>query len=251
MAEPRVAVITGAGSGIGREVSRVLASERWALILAGRRRTCLDETAQLLKDTGEAKCVIIDIDLTLEDAPAIVIAAARDNYGRLDMLVNNAGQVSRTSIMETSDALLHRLLDINLVAPARLTREAWPMLVESGSGRIINVSSMASIDPLSGFFAYAASKSGLESLSRSIHIEGHAHHIRAFSIVPGAVDTDMLREVVDESAIDHAALLDPRVIADIIASCARGERDSESGRCIYVEPGTRSTGTDATVTPVP
>jgi NAD(P)-dependent dehydrogenase (short-subunit alcohol dehydrogenase family) len=112
---------------------------------------------------------------------------------------------------------------------------AWPHFCTRNTGCIVNVSSLATTDPFPGFFAYAASKSALESLTRSAHGEGKRHGIRAFSVAPGAVETPLLRQNFSEKVLPHAATLDPEAVASLIVDCIEGRRDEDRGKSIAIK----------------
>ncbi len=225
--EPRVALITGAGSGIGRATAQRLADEGWRLALLGRTQATLDETASMLPESAASLILIVDLadHAACQDAIRRTVA----HFGRLDAIVNNAGIAPRVPIAETDATLVRHVLDRNLVGPIVLVTAAWPELT-ARRGRVVNVSSMASIDPFSGFTAYAASKSGLDSLTRSIMAEAGDSGVTAFTINPGVVETPLLRRLFDEATVPKNVALPPDRIADEISACLRGDRDERAGR---------------------
>lgn len=222
-----VALVTGAGGGIGRATAIALAEHGHRLALLGRSPGKLEATAAALPPGVES--IVLEVDLTDDAACVDAIDAIRDRFGRLDVIVNNAGAASQVPIEETDAAFVRRMLDTNLVGPIVLVSSAWPMLVEH-RGCVVNVSSMASIDPFTGFTAYAASKAGLDSLSRSIMAETGDSGVRAFTINPGIVETEMLRGLFDESVVPRDAALPPEAVAREIVACVDGRRDERVGR---------------------
>jgi NAD(P)-dependent dehydrogenase (short-subunit alcohol dehydrogenase family) len=225
--DSRVALITGAGSGIGRATAQRLAADGWRVALLGRTQTTLDETASMLPES--AASLILVADLADHDACRDAIERIVGHFGRLDAIVNNAGVAPQVPIAETNATLVRDVLDRNLVGPIVLVTTAWPELT-SRRGRVVNVSSMASIDPFQGFTAYAASKSGLDSLTRSIMAEAGETGVTAFTINPGVVETPLLRRLFDESVVPKDVALPPERIADEIAACLRGDRDERAGQ---------------------
>jgi NAD(P)-dependent dehydrogenase (short-subunit alcohol dehydrogenase family) len=223
----RVALITGAGSGIGRATAERLAADGWRVALLGRTQSTLDETASTLPES--AASLVLVADLADHDACRDAIERIVGHFGRLDAIVNNAGVAPQVPIAETNATLVRDVLDRNLVGPIVLVTTAWPELT-ARRGRVVNVSSMASIDPFQGFTAYAASKSGLDSLTRSIMAEAGETGVTAFTINPGVVETPLLRRLFDESVVPKDVALPPERIADEIAACLRGDRDERAGQ---------------------
>jgi short-subunit dehydrogenase len=157
------------------------------------------------------------------------------------VLINNAGVGVVAPIPQTSDDLLEQTYRLNAFAPAWMTREAWPAFAAQYAGAgiggcIITISSMASIDPFPGYFAYAGSKAAASIMAASIAKEGAAIAVRAFALAPGAVETSMLRAAFDESMISREQTLDPAQIAEITLACAQGRHDHLNGRNIPILP---------------
>jgi len=231
MIEAPVAIITGAGSGIGRATALRLGDQGYALVLAGRRRDALAETAELCS-AGEI--LIVPADLRSQPEAEEVIDAAAQAYGRIDVLVNNAGFGQVVPIASQTPEQFHETLLINTYAPAWMTMRAWPVMQRQRKGCIINIGSMAIYDPYPGFFAYAASKAALALMTLSISKEGSPAGIRAFCIAPGATETRMLRASFDTATLPADACLDPAVVAGVVARCAAGELEHLNGQTIPV-----------------
>jgi NAD(P)-dependent dehydrogenase (short-subunit alcohol dehydrogenase family) len=230
MSEQPVALITGAGSGIGRAAAIELADRDWRLVLCGRRRAPLEETAEC----ADGECVVVTGDVADEGDCRAMIAAATDGLGGLDALVNNAGFAPLRPIDQTDPATIARALAVNAAGPAMLICLAWPVFAAQQRGVIVNISTMGTRDPFPGFFAYAASKAAVNLMTRSCAVEGEALGIRAFAIAPGAVETPMLRALFDESQIRPDRCLRPEAVAEVIAACIAGEREETSGSVIWM-----------------
>lgn len=189
--EQRRALVTGAGAGLGREVAAMLAARGVAIALLDRDPGGLETTLRALP-AGVASLAIVQ-DLTAEGAAETAVAEVEAAWGGLDILVNNAGFGAIESFFEMSAALWHRTLSINVVAMAMLTRAAAELMKRQGEGRIVNVTSPASRMPLPNYAAYAASKAGVDSLTRSSAIALAPFGITVNSVAPGMMDTEMQR----------------------------------------------------------
>jgi NAD(P)-dependent dehydrogenase (short-subunit alcohol dehydrogenase family) len=237
-----VAIVTGAGSGIGRAVALELDRRGCALVLAGRRLDALRETGQMLSGAWVGKrCDVADPS----ECERLVEEAAHE-FGRLDVLVNNAGDAPRATIAGHTPDVIKRTFEVNALGPAYLIAATWRVFDRQrakgwSGGCIVNISSMASLDPFPGFFAYAAAKSALNSMIRSCHKEGQQLGIRCFGVAPGAVETGMLRGLFDETAIPREATLTPEAIARVVGECVVGHRDAEAGTTIPVPSGLAAT----------
>lgn len=223
-----VSLITGAGTGIGRAIARRLSADGHALVLVGRRPGPLRETAAML----DGPSLEHPADVSDPDQAEPVVRSAVDRFGRLDNLVNNAGIAPVYPIHETTPQHLDEVFAINALATGNLIAAAWPVFVAQRAGCVVNLSSMATLDPFPGFFAYAASKAAVELMVVSCAQEGAEHGIRAFAVAPGAVETEMLRKVASPEELPSERCLKPDAVADVIAQCIRGERDDMNGKTI-------------------
>lgn len=231
----RAAIITGAGSGIGRALARSLAAQGWALSLAGRREDALWETARRCTREGEAATtLVVPTDVGDPDAARHLVDKTMAAFGRVDALVNNAGQVVPAPIGQTDPPLLARLFRVNALGPGYLMTAVWPHFEGQGGGRIVNVSTMGTRDPFPGLAAYAAAKAATESFVRSAKNEGASFGVFAFAVAPGAVDTEMLRCVLDEATISTIDTLGCEEIAAVIVACLSGQLDHRNGETLCV-----------------
>ncbi|MFC9929695.1 SDR family NAD(P)-dependent oxidoreductase [Streptomyces sp. NPDC127190] len=180
---PRTVLVTGAGTGIGRATARAFAAEGARVVAVGRRPAPLAETAD-----GHPGISPLPADLTAEDGPETVVRATLERYGRIDVLVNNAGVVTGDSLRGYTRASVRPLLDTNLLAPVLLTRAALPALEES-RGVVVNVTTSVGQRAWPGNSLYAAGKAALETLTRSWAVELAPHGIRVVAVAPGAIGT--------------------------------------------------------------
>lgn len=230
MAE-RVAMVTGAGSGIGLATSRALVAAGWRVALVGRRRDALEDGAALMT---AGRTLVISGDMGhAADIERAVEEAVRWG-GRLDLLVNNAGLGEVLPIEKTDWAALRRVFDLNALGVGYLIHRVWPTFARQASGCVVNVSSYAALDPFDGFFAYGATKAAVNLLTLSASKEGARIGVRAFCVAPGAVETPLLRSAFDESIVPREMCLSPEDVARVIVSCAEGRRDRDNGRTIYL-----------------
>lgn len=229
-----VALITGASSGIGREVALQLARRHCTLALVARGGERLEEVGDACSALGSGDVLLRSTDMGVPEDVQAMVDAALDAFGRIDILINNAGLAELRPLGQVELDHLEAVFAVNAVGPALAINRVWPGMVRQGGGRIVNVSSMASKDPFPGFFAYAAAKSALSSMTRSIAVEGRAANIQAFTIAPGAVETPMLRGLFDESMIGLDATLPPADVAQTIVECAMGQRDDLNGEVIWL-----------------
>ena len=184
MSGMRHALVTGAGSGIGRATAHAFADEGAHVVAVGRREAALVETAG--HDPSRISPLVAD--LTAADGPETVVRTALDRHGRLDVLVNNAGIVNARSLRTYTRATVEPLLATNLLAPVLLTQAALPAL-EDSRGVIVNVTTSVGQRGWPGNSLYAAGKAALEVLTRSWAVELAPLGIRVAAVAPGAVDT--------------------------------------------------------------
>jgi NAD(P)-dependent dehydrogenase (short-subunit alcohol dehydrogenase family) len=237
----RVAIVTGAGSGIGRCAAVRLAGAGWRVAVAARTLEDLEETARLCREAwrGESGswpvALVIPTDVGRSDACRGLVEETLAGFGRLDALVNNAGVAPSAPIEETDEPMIRGCFDVNSVGPAMIIHHAWGALRACG-GSIVNVSSLATEDPFPGFFVYAASKAALEMLALVAAREGAESGVRAWSVAPGAVETPTLRRLFDEAALPRDRTLDPDEVAGVIVDLLTGVREEPSGSVVYLRP---------------
>ncbi|GAA2060050.1 SDR family oxidoreductase [Streptomyces albiaxialis] len=179
-----VVLVTGAGTGIGRATARAFAADGAYVLAVGRREEPLAGTAADFPGIRPYAA-----DITADGAPERIVSAALDAYGRLDVLVNNAGIVGDQALGSLTPDGIRPQFDTNLFAPALLTQAALPALEASGRGAIVNVSTSVGQRAWPGNSLYAATKTALELLTRSWAVELAPRGIRVNAVAPGAVET--------------------------------------------------------------
>jgi len=225
-----VAVVTGAGSGIGRATAVMLSERGYRLVLAGRRTSKLEETGAACR--GEWLAVSTDVAEPADCRHLVEMATGR--MGRLDALINNAGLAPLLPIEQTDPETLRRVYAVNALGPACTIVAAWPVFRRQGAGCVVNVSTIGTSDPFPGFFAYAAAKAATEVMVKSCAKEGASVGVRAFGVAPGAVETEMLRAILPPDAVPPDKTLAPEDVARVIAQCIAGEREEPSGTTIPI-----------------
>jgi NAD(P)-dependent dehydrogenase (short-subunit alcohol dehydrogenase family) len=209
----RIAIVTDAGRGIGRAVALELARAGYSLCLAARSRDELEETRSQSGLPLE-RALIVLVDLATEEAPDLLVGAALDCYGRIDVLVNNAGWAPpRTPILKMRPADVDRMIAVNLRAPIALTRLAAAAMIPQGSGTIVNVASSAAIKAPAGEAVYAATKAALIAFTRAAFNEMRLSGLKLSVIVPGLVDTAL---IPNNKRLDRGAMLSTADVAQAV-----------------------------------
>jgi NAD(P)-dependent dehydrogenase (short-subunit alcohol dehydrogenase family) len=194
----QVAVVTGGGSGIGRAVAMRLSKGGWAVVLAGRRMTKLQETSELLGADAQFLCV--QTDVTVPQDVDNLFAATATKFGRADLLFNNAGVNSTsTSVENVEIADFERVLKTNVTGPFLCARAAMRLMAKHGGGRIINNGSISAQTPRPGSACYTTSKHALLGLTKCIALDGRASNVACGQIDFGNIVSELSRATNDES----------------------------------------------------
>lgn len=188
----KVAFITGAGTGIGRACAELFAREGARVALAGRRREPLESTARDIKEAG-GEALAVSCDVTQAAQVEQAIAATVSRFGRLDVLVNNAGALLVADAAETSEEEWDRLMDVNLKGRFLVSREAVKQMRRNGGGAIVNIGSVLGLVAMPKRAAYAASKGGLVLLTKAMALDHAAEGIRVNCVCPSIVDTELVQ----------------------------------------------------------
>jgi NAD(P)-dependent dehydrogenase (short-subunit alcohol dehydrogenase family) len=186
----KVALVTGAGTGLGAEIAAALAEAGADVALAGRRATPLRDAATRIERLGR-RAIPLEADVRDEGSVDAMTARTVAELGGIDILVNNAGVFTRADTASLSLARWNDELATNLTGPFLCMRSAHPHLLRRGKGSIVNIASIAGLVGRPGLAAYCASKAGLVNLTRSLALEWAASGIRVNAIAPGQFDTDM------------------------------------------------------------
>ncbi|MEX0630858.1 MAG: glucose 1-dehydrogenase [Chloroflexota bacterium] len=202
--QKKVAIITGAGSGMGRVAAQMFAAEGARVLVAEYDEKAGAETTDLVRAAG-GEASFVRTDVSSEADAAAMVAAAKDRYGRVDVLYNNAGVMPELdhSVVDTDVATWDHVMAINLRGVFLGCKYAIPHMVEQGSGSVINISSFVALLGCSvPQDAYTASKGAVLSLTRSLAVQFGPHGVRSNAICPGPIETPMLMDwlVKDEAA---------------------------------------------------
>ena len=197
--ENKVALITGAGRGIGRAIALAYAGEGANLALAARSLDELSETAQAAQSLGASTCVV-SVDVTDQAAMAGMVRQVEENLGRIDILVNNAGIVGPIGALEDNDVdAWVRTIQVNLVGTYLCCRAVIPIMAKGGGGRIINLSGSGSTSAPYHLSAYGSSKAAIIRLTEILSLELAEKNIQVNALGPGSIHTRMWEEITGQA----------------------------------------------------
>ncbi len=198
----RVALVTGASSGIGAAVAEALAAEAAIVVLMARRENRLKSLSDAIASKGGV-AEVVPTDVCERGEVEAAVAGAMERHGSIDILVNNAGVMPLSPVREARVDEWERMIDVNLKGVLYGLGAVVPIMVKQGRGHIVNVGSVAGRRPFPGGTVYAATKFAVRALSWGLHLElGAEHGIRVTDIQPGVVSTELFDHITDESVRD-------------------------------------------------
>ena len=209
----KVAIITGASRGIGRSLALKFAEEGMQLVLTARNPVGLKETRQLIMEKGGKEPLLISADLRDVKRVHRIAGAALEEYGRVDVLVNNAGILYLKPFLELTREEFEEMMDVNMKAVFLLTQAVLPDMIARKSGAIVNIASLAGKNGFKNGTGYGASKFALRGFAMSLLQEVREHNIRVITIFPGSVNTDMAGSFTNGPKRD--TLIQPEDVAEI------------------------------------
>jgi len=239
-------VVTGGNSGIGAAIVRAAAAEGANVVVDYVvRPEATDEIVAAIEQLG-GHAVGVQADVTKAGELHKMVRTAVDTYGRLDVLINNAGIETRTSILDTTEEDYDRVMAINLKSAFFGTQFAAKQFIAQGDGGIvINISSVHEDWPMPGNVAYCVSKGGVRMLARTAGVELGVHGIRVVNVCPGAVATPINQATMDDpeqleklrSTIPLGRLAQPEDIADVVVFLASGGNDYMTATSVFIDGG--------------
>jgi NADP-dependent 3-hydroxy acid dehydrogenase YdfG len=194
--EGKVALVTGASSGIGEATALALAAEGARVAAAARRKDRLDALVKRIEEQG-GQAIPLVVDVSDETQVRDMVRRARDAWGRVDMLVNDAGVAQFGYIDGANTDSWRQMVNINLLGLMYVTREVLPLMKAQGDGHIVNISSVAGRTVRENNAVYSATKWGVGAFSEALRLEANKHHIRVTVIEPGFVATEIQEHLTD------------------------------------------------------
>jgi len=214
----RVTIVTGASSGIGEAIARRFASAGSRLVLAARRAEKLDGLAKSLAEDG-AEPLVVPTDVTKYEQMQSLIDRTIEVFGRVDVMVNNAGNAVAKPLAETSPEEIDKVLDVNLKGLCYGCRAVAPHMIKQKSGDIINIGSITSVRHYANFATYCAAKFGVLGFSRSFYEEVRPHGVRVNVLCPAAVNTPWAELAGTEQPYPADQKIQPEDLADLAFTC--------------------------------
>jgi 2-hydroxycyclohexanecarboxyl-CoA dehydrogenase len=236
----KVAIVTGAGQGIGRGIAEKLAAEGATVVVTDLNEVTAKETAETVDGVG------IQADVTSRDSIAAMVTQVHRQFGRIDVLVNNAGWDKASPFVDSDPADWDRVIAINLYGVLHTCKAVLPIMAAQGSGSVVNLASDAGRVGSSGEAVYSAAKGGVIAFTKAIARETARHGVNANAVCPGPTDTALfasmggdnpkLREALTK-AIPFRRLAQPSDLANVVAFLASDEASYVTGQTVSVSGG--------------
>jgi 2-hydroxycyclohexanecarboxyl-CoA dehydrogenase len=244
----QVALVTGGARGIGEAISKALAADGFNVVVADLREEEAEATAAAIRDAG-GKAIAVALDVTSSESVSAGLASAREAFGDVDVLVNNAGWDDLKPFVQTDEQFWDRVIEVNFKGALRLTQGVLPGMLERGWGRIINIGSDAGRVGSSLESVYSGAKGGIIAFTKTIAREGARKGVTANAVCPGPTDTPFLRETVAKqgdadkvvgamvSGVPMKRLAQPEEIAAAVRFFAAEDAGYITGQTLSVSGG--------------
>jgi NAD(P)-dependent dehydrogenase (short-subunit alcohol dehydrogenase family) len=232
----KVVVITGAGSGIGRATAHLFAEQGATIVVCGRSLSSLNETVRQIERKNLGNALAISVDVTSWDQVENMISTILQQFGRIDILINNAGIMGIKPIVQVTEKEWEDILDTNLKGVFLCCKAVIPSMVAANQGIIINISSTLGKTGIAYHGAYCASKFGVIGLTESLANELKENKIRVFAVCPGSTNTELHRKAVGEEIARFA--MPPRIVAETILRLSLKNSTVLSGSSIIIDEST-------------
>jgi 2-hydroxycyclohexanecarboxyl-CoA dehydrogenase len=244
----RVAIVTGGARGIGEAISKSLATDGLTVVVADLRRQEAEATAAAIGQAG-GRAIAVELDVTSTESVNAGLAAAREAFGPVDVLVNNAGWDDLKPFLQTDESFWDQVIEVNFKGALRLTQGVLPGMIERGWGRIINIGSDAGRVGSSLESVYSGAKGGVIAFTKTIARETARKGVTANAVCPGPTDTPFLRETVAKqgdadkvigamvSGVPMKRLAQPHEIAAAVRFFAADDAGYITGQTLSVSGG--------------
>jgi NAD(P)-dependent dehydrogenase (short-subunit alcohol dehydrogenase family) len=232
----KIVLVTGGSRGIGKAIVQMLANINYHVIFIYKNH--IDEIDVVNKNIKAIKCDITDYDLVVSVSKKIL-----DQYGKVDILINNAGIMRDKTLLKMNKSIWDDVIDTNLKSMYNFTHEVLPSMINQNWGRIINMSSISGVKGYFGQTHYCASKSGVIGFTKALALETASHGITVNAIAPGFIKTDMLQKIPTnqlEIAKQHIPMQrfgEPEEVASLVKYLIQDEASYITGQVINVNGG--------------
>ncbi|PGK52093.1 3-oxoacyl-ACP reductase [Priestia megaterium] len=238
----KVAIITGAGSGLGKEAALLFAKEGAIVIVADFNENASFEVADSINQNG-GEALAVTVNVANHDSVKQLVETVVNRYGKIDILINNAGITADSTLLKMTDEQWHNVINVNLTGVYYCTREAAPHMVANGSGKIVNTSSIVGRMGNFGQTNYAAAKGALLSMTQTWAKELGRKGVNVNAVAPGFIETEMTKKMPEnvlqgmKEKVAVQRLGSPRDVANMYLFLSSSESDYVNGAVLPVDGG--------------